>query len=168
MWLMPAVNKYKPHLYVIPEDDADRQIVNGFAFHHGITSGSLQVMPIAGGWAKVIETINDEYVPKLRNSTHAHVLGVIDCDEDTERIPSELAKFPDELRDRIFLLGPFDEPEAFKKALNKQFQVIGELLANECYSGEFEIWNHEHLAHIANEIQRANGRLNPVLFGEPE
>jgi hypothetical protein len=28
-----AVNRYKPHIYVVPEDDANRQIANGFLLH---------------------------------------------------------------------------------------------------------------------------------------
>lgn len=33
-----SVNKYKPHVFVIPEDDADRQIADGFVLHPGVAA----------------------------------------------------------------------------------------------------------------------------------
>jgi hypothetical protein len=47
-----AVNKYKPHIYVLPEDDANRQIANGFLLHESVDSRSIQVMPTTGGWTR--------------------------------------------------------------------------------------------------------------------
>ncbi len=33
-----SVNKYKPHVLILPEDDADRQIANGFCTELGVTA----------------------------------------------------------------------------------------------------------------------------------
>ena len=47
-----SVNKAKPHLYVIPEDDADRQIAKGFVLHGRVDERRVQVVEPAGGWSR--------------------------------------------------------------------------------------------------------------------
>jgi hypothetical protein len=59
-----TVNKNAPHVYVIPEDDADRQLADGFVLHHGVDARRIQVMPPAGGWREVQRTFQDEYIGK--------------------------------------------------------------------------------------------------------
>ena len=36
------VNKEQPHLLVLPEDDANRQIVNGFINHLNVNKSAIQ------------------------------------------------------------------------------------------------------------------------------
>lgn len=158
-----TVNKYKPHLFVIPEDDADRQLANGFVLHHEV-SGEVQIVKEAGGWIKVIETITEEYVPLLKQNPNAHVLGIIDCDNDGERIKKLLDDFPSDVQDRIFLLGVFDDPQQFKISVQKPFETIGETLAEECFTEELHLWHHTHLQHISTEIERAKRCLKPIVF----
>ena len=50
------MNKYVECVYVIPEDDADRQIADGFVLHPRVKEAPIQVLPPAGGWPKVLET----------------------------------------------------------------------------------------------------------------
>jgi hypothetical protein len=75
-----SINKYAPHVYVIPEDDADRQLADGFILHHAVKVQRIQVMPVAGGWPNVLKTFEDEYLQALRNNSHAHVVMVVDFD----------------------------------------------------------------------------------------
>ncbi len=42
-----SVNKYKEHVYVILEDDANRQIADGFVGHRNVDDRRIQVMPVA-------------------------------------------------------------------------------------------------------------------------
>ena len=56
------MNKYAPHVYVIPEDDRDRQIAGGFVGHHQVKDPRIKVMPIAGGWPNVLKTFQEEYI----------------------------------------------------------------------------------------------------------
>ncbi len=37
------MNKYRPHVIVIPEDPADEEIANGFIRHHGVKLPRIQV-----------------------------------------------------------------------------------------------------------------------------
>jgi len=50
-----SVNRYRPHLLVIPEDDANRQVANGFVQDDRIDPRAAQVLPPAGGWTHVID-----------------------------------------------------------------------------------------------------------------
>lgn len=47
-----SVNNYKPHLLVLPEDEANRQLANGFLQDFSLNLRCIQVLPIAGGWAR--------------------------------------------------------------------------------------------------------------------
>ena len=159
-----SVNKYKPHLFVVPEDKADKNFAVGFELDARLAAGSFQIMPLAGGWLKVINIINDEYVPKLQQNKYSHVLGIIDCDGDDERIANELAKFPDEVADRIFLLGAIETPEIFRQKVGDNSERIGERMAEECFNESYDLWNHEDLAHVSYEIQRAATTIRPIVF----
>jgi hypothetical protein len=47
-----SVNKYEDHVLVLPEDDANRQIANGFILNSNVKERAIQVLPIADGWDK--------------------------------------------------------------------------------------------------------------------
>lgn len=159
-----AVNVYRPHIYVIPEDDADRQFADGFELDGRLIPLAMQVMPIAGGWLKVIDKILEDYVPRVRNNPNTHIVGIIDCDGRPDRISTQLARMPADVRDRVFLLGTLDDPQAFKNLVRLTYEKIGIKLADECYRRNFSLWRHEQLAHIHEEISRAAVALRPVLF----
>ena len=42
----------RKHIYLIPEDGADREIANGFKNNLGVNNNQIKVMPEAGGWPK--------------------------------------------------------------------------------------------------------------------
>lgn len=174
---MAAVNRERPHLYIVPEDDADRQLANGFISYYEVNHRQVQVLNEADGWPKVIDTILNEYIPILRRYPHAHVLGLIDCDDRENRIQKKLDLFPDDFRDRIFLLGFTKDPEKFKRVvkmgkdperfkgiIKKELERIGYTLAEECFLDALALWNHEQLQHISAEIDRAKTALRPIIF----
>ncbi len=161
-----AVNDYRPHLFVIPEDDANRQFATGFERDDRIKTRAIQVMPSAGGWLKVINKIRMDYVPKVRSNPYTHVVGIFDCDEEPGRIAEQIARIPEDVRDRIFLLGTLDDPQAFRNEAGLSFEEIGISLADECFQQEFSLWRHPQLAHIGQEIDRAAATLRPILFAQ--
>ena len=149
------MNKYASHVYVIPEDDADRQIADGFVLHHQVKAARIQVMPLAGGWRNVLKTFQDEYIQALRKYQQAHVVMLIDFDGHTDERRAEFAQaIPDDLRARVFVVGSKDNPETLKKALKISFEEIGKSLANDCDAGTAEHWDHEQLKHNDAERQR--------------
>jgi hypothetical protein len=143
-----AVNKYLPHIYIIPEDDANREIAVGFELHHQIIGNALQITPVAGGWSKVCDKINEVYVPKLRSSRYAHVVGLIDSDNKTDRIAELKSSFPSDVVDRIFLLGCLSEPERLRTESGLNLERIGKALATECADENYELWHSSQLQHL--------------------
>jgi hypothetical protein len=161
------MNKYAPHVYVIPEDDRDRQIADGFVFHHRVDNRRIQVMPIAGGWGNVLRTFEDEYIQLLRNYQHARVVMLIDFDGHIDERHSQFqGAIPDEIKDRVFVVGSSHNPETLKQALQMSFEDIGRTLADDCDAGTAEHWNHEQLQHNDAERLRLVQCVRPFLFFE--
>jgi hypothetical protein len=159
------MNKYAPHVYVIPEDDRDRQIAVGFVSHHGVDDRRLQVMPPAGGWGNVLKTFQAEYIPTLRNYPQAHVVLLIDFDGHVDQRQTQFEEaIPEELRSRVFVIGSRDDPETLKQALKSSFPKIGESLAADCDAGTAEYWSHDQLQHNEAERLRLIQTVRPFLF----
>jgi hypothetical protein len=76
-----SANKYKPHLIVVPEDEADRQMAFGFVFHPAVLPASVDVRPPAGGWAAVLDLYERQFVPHLRKFPAARVVLLLDFDD---------------------------------------------------------------------------------------
>jgi hypothetical protein len=58
-----SVNRDKPHVYVLPEDDANRQLANGFfAEVDWNRQRQMQVLPPAGGWIEVLNRFKLTYI----------------------------------------------------------------------------------------------------------
>ncbi len=159
------MNKYRKHVYLVPEDDADRQIADGFILHHRVNETRIKVVPPAGGWSNVLKTSRDEYIPTLRKYDLAHVVMLIDFDGnvDARRVEFEQA-IPDELKGRVFLVGSRDNPEILKKELKMNLGEIGESLARDCDAGTTEYWDCEQLQHNDAELQRLVRSVKPFLL----
>ncbi len=159
------MNKYAPHLYVIPEDDADRQIALGFVDYHKVDDRRIQVMPPAGGWSNVIRIFTVEYVQKLRNCPQAHVVMLIDFDGHISERRAEFEHdIPADLRMRVFVVGSKDNPESLKKGLRSSFEEIGTALAHDCDARTTAVWDHEQLQHNDAERQRLFDTVRRFLF----
>ncbi len=159
------MNRYRPHIYVIPEDDADRQLADGFVLHHQVIESRIQIMPPAGGWSEVLKTFRDEYIPKLHQHHFAHVVMLIDFDNQVVKRTAEfIQEIPPEFKNRVFVLGLKDEPETLKKELKLSFEKIGMDLAEDCNTEKMLFWNHEQLQHNDAERQRLIHVVKPFLF----
>ena len=44
-----SVNRHQPHVLVLPEDDANRQLANGFRLDQYLLNWKIQVLR-GGGW----------------------------------------------------------------------------------------------------------------------
>jgi hypothetical protein len=160
-----TMNKYAFHIYVIPEDDRNRQIADGFVLHHQVNDARIQVLPPAGGWPKVLKTFRDEYIPKLVGSKLAHVVMLIDFDDQIEKRRADFEQvIPEEFKARVFVVGLKHDPETLKKGLNIGYEGIGEILADDCATGDAEHWNHEQLQHNDADRQRLVQTVKPFLF----
>ena len=156
-------------MLVLPEDDANRQIVNGFIKDHRVNGRCVQVMPVAGGWMKVIERLANCALEKF---PYRRVLMLIDFDDEVENrttmIRSEIERLEQHLSisisDRVYFLGVSTEPETFRTMCKKRFEEIGETLAEECAENKSTLWTHEQLDHNAVELARLVKDVKPFLF----
>lgn len=159
------MNKYMPHVYVIPEDDRDRQIADGFVLHHQVKDTRIQVVPPAGGWSKVLKTFQDEYIPKLREYPGAHVVMVVDFDDQLEKRRTDFEQvIPSDVKVRVFVVGAKYTPETLKQALKMSYEEIGTALADDCEAGTTSRWDHEQLKHNDPDRQRLVQIIRPILF----
>ena len=160
-----GVNKYEHHLYILPEDDANRQLANGFLSHVDLNPGRrVQVMPSQRGWGHVLEAFQQDYQNLLLANARCHVLSLLDFDDQFEHrleLVNELR--PGELEQRVFVLGVLSEPEHLRSEVSGgDFEAIGEALADDC-PPPGGLWDHALLQHNHDEALRlrdsAVGRL---------
>jgi len=112
------INRRQPHVMVLPEDDADRELANGFLLaldQSALTR--IQVLPEAGGWMAVLDTFETDHVAKMDRFNERYMVLLIDFDGNAGRINYVKNRIPDRLRDRVFVLGALTNPEALRKAL---------------------------------------------------
>lgn len=59
-----STNKYSNHLLVLPEDEANQEIANGFVLHPQVNQRLIQVLPHSRGWTVLVDTFIDDHVSK--------------------------------------------------------------------------------------------------------
>jgi hypothetical protein len=114
-----GVNKYTKYVVILPEDDANRQIINGFLNVIGVNFRAIDVRSVAGGWKKALSVRIEPLLKELETNINMSLLVVIDFDcqfKNRQRIFRQ--KVGDHLIDRAFLLGAISEPEKLKKEFN--------------------------------------------------
>lgn len=156
-----SVNKYRPHILVLPEDDANRQIANGFVNNPNVDQLAIQVLPIAGGWEKVVDY---NYASGMRQFPKRMIILLIDFDLRENRFNYVEKRIPNDLKNRVFVLGVGDEPEKLKSFTGLSFEKIGEKLAQDCADNTNNLWGHEFLKHNEAELERLRQEVRPFLF----
>jgi len=160
------INKYKKHILVLPEDEANIQIATGFVLHPNLNDRAIQVMPPLRGWKKVVEAFTEEYAPEMitKYSDRMIVL-LMDFDNNYEsRLSYVESQIPPDLKARVFVLGVLSEPENLRTDINKHFEQIGEALAKDCPDNTNELWGHTLLKHNKGELARMASSVKPFLF----
>jgi len=92
---------------------------------------------------------------------------MMDFDGNAERLSYAMGHVPDDVRDRVFILGARKEPQDVKRAMPKigALEAIGTALAEDCRTNASAIWNHPELACNSAELERLNAAVKPWLFG---
>ncbi len=160
-----SVNKYLPHVLVLPEDDANSQLANGF--HLQVEPARLrrmQVLPVAGGWNQVLDIFLSDHVAEMELNAQRFMVLLIDFDGREQRLQDARARIPGHLMERVFILGTLSEPEALKTADLGAYERIGLAMAQDCREQTETIWGHELLRHNAEELARLREHVRPILF----
>jgi len=142
-----SANRYKPHIIVLPEDRANEEITNGFIQSPKVNSRAMQVERPANGWVKVVEKFTKQLVPEMRRYTESITVLLIDFDQHDDRLSSVTTQIPDDLKDRVFVLGVLSEPEELRRKIKKTFEEIGNSLAEDCPGNKNELWGDDLLKY---------------------
>jgi len=160
-----SVNRLAPHLLILPEDDANRQLANGFLRNPSLNLRAVAALPYSGGWAKVCNDFVTTYVPILRKYPLGHIVLLIDFDNKVEeRLRYFRERFPEDLAGRVYLLGTLDEPEPLRVDRGISLEKIGAELSDACFDESWEHWSHEFLRHNESEVLRLVENVRPFLF----
>lgn len=161
------INRYKKHIIVLPEDEDNIQIANGFLVHHpNLKERAIQVMGPCRGWKKVVDVFTEEYALEMMGKySDRMIVLLMDFDNNYEKRLSYVKdRIPPELKERVFVLGVLSEPKNLSRDINKDFEKIGEALAKDCPDKTNELWEHNLLKHNKGELDRMASYVKPFLF----
>lgn len=161
-----SVNKYLPHILVLPEDEADSDIANGFLLHPQLNPRSIQVLPYVGGWKVVVDKFITNFIPTMRQYLNRWFVLLIDFDREEGRLDYIKQQIPDDVKDRVFVLGVLSNPEELRSCLGKSFEAIGESLSANCSDNADGLWGHDLLSHNKTELERMISCVKPFLFNQ--
>lgn len=158
-----SVNRHLPHVFVLPEDDANRQIANGFLLDEQLSSGRIRVLEEAGGWREVLDRFCSIYAREMERFSERRMVLLIDCDNQADRVAAAMLRIPADLRPRVFILGVLTEPEDIRRDLGS-YEEIGLAIAKDCREGTGEVWKHRLMQHNMSEVARLQQLIRPILF----
>ena len=158
------VNKYVKLVLVLPEDDANSEIANGFLSYHAIDPRAIQVLPCVGGWSKVRDAFLSDHVAEMQRYPNRYMVLLVDFDNEPNRFNQMTKDTPGNLTDRVFVIGVLSHPEELPRAELGSKEEVGTKLASECYDETRDAWNHDLLRHNDNELGRMTTLLRPFLF----
>lgn len=159
-----SVNRYQPHVLVLPEDDANRQLANGFIQDQDVSTRRIQVLEPAGGWMRVLEYFKSDHVRAMETCPLRSMVLLIDFDGKKDRMNLAKEVTPSHLTERVFVLGVLTEPEDLRKASLGSYETIGRAMAKDCREETDTTWGHDLLQHSAGEIGRLRDSVRPFLF----
>lgn len=160
-----SVNRHRAHVLVLPEDDANRQIANGFLLDPAIQARAIQVLEVAGGWKMVADSFEKDHIRGMSKNPNRSMVLLIDFDEHLEeRTEFIRGKIPVDLADRVYVIGARNEPEDLRAAGLGSYETIGQNLAKDCRDGTDVTWSHDQLKHNGAELGRLRAGVRPFLF----
>jgi hypothetical protein len=159
-----SINRNRSHVLVVPEDEANRQIANGFLLDPHLDGRRIQVLPPSGGWKRVVRAFTDVHVREMRRYPARRMVLLIDFDRDRQRLSGVRDKIPVDLSDRVFVLGVISEPEHLRTTTGKTFEEIGKALADDCANDTRTVdgWGHDLLSHNEAELDHMDRTVPPV------
>src|SRR5260370_35901009 len=136
-----SANKQLPHVYVLPEDDANRQLAIGF--HKEVTwhrQRQMLVLEVARGWKKVLELFGSVHVAEMNRCPARFMVLLLDFDnQQEERLQQSQSYIPAHLTEKVFILGSLNEPESLKPLLGS-YEQIASNLARHCRAETNATW----------------------------
>lgn len=158
------VNRHRPHVLVLPEDDANRQLATGFLLDDSLRTRNIKVLEEVGGWAALLDRFTSDHVVGMEKYPDRIMILLVDFDGNVNRLEAIKARIPQSLAARVFILGALREPEELRTAGLGTYEAIGKAMAADCREGTSTIWGHPLLRHNQEELERLRLPVCPVLF----
>lgn len=159
-----SVNRYRPYLIILPEDRATEEIANGFIEVSKVNGATIRIERPARGWPNVVTRFTKEIVSEMNQYSDAMIVLLIDFDDNEKRLSFVEKDIPENLRNRVFIIGIWSDPEALRRNTKKSFETIGETLANNCADNTHDLWGHELLRHNTSELERMRNSMREYEF----
>lgn len=163
------VNKHRPHVLLLPEDAAIKDVAIGFL--DGVDRQlAMHIERSAGGWAKARDAVATDCY-RLAAYPERRLVVVIDFDGHTERGSDIEMACPAAIADRVFVVGPLHDIEDLRKDLQSAgamdgdtLSAIGQVAARDCREGARSLWSHDKLIHNEPTYRRLLMDVRPILF----
>lgn len=160
------MNRNCDGIIVIAEDQRLRAVAVGFFSNNLDMSQNIYIDKYQKGWPKVKDRIPKcnatlKQYPKLR------IVLIIDFDGKKNRYDYFMKDVDQDVKDRLFILGPLHNVEQLKKCCNAPtFEQLGHLLREDCLNKDsaFNIWNCPELSDFKEEIKRICENVKDFLW----
>ena len=159
-----SVNRNRPHVFVLPEDDANLQLAIEFQAQVDLNrQRQMYVLDVADGWTRVLDLFKSVHIAEMDRHPARFMVLLLDFDGKANRLDKVKSVIPEHLTDRVFVLGAWSEPEGLRKEFGS-YETVGKALAEDCREGTDATWGHQLLQHNANELGRLREHVRPILF----
>ena len=116
-----------------------------------------------GGWAEVLDRFKSDHILEMERNADRFMVLMIDFDGRQSRIEQARAAIPEHLKERVFVLGAWTEPEDLKRAGLGSYETIGRAMAKDCREETDKTWGHNLLRHNASELSRLRALVLPEI-----
>ncbi len=164
------MNKYQFALLVVPEDQANKDLVIGARDSQPNTiQNKIRIEPVPGGRDEVWTATIHDYLPRLERYERWHLVLVIDHDADVPKIQQHFDELiPQSLKSRVWVLGCRSEPESCRSRLGRPgpLRELGSELFNSCMTQLSPLWDHNELNHNKAQLESLRKTLQNLIDQE--
>jgi hypothetical protein len=140
-------------------------MVNGFSTLLEINERQFYVYDLARGWERGKETLLKLSKGYMREYPSSYALLIVDFDGNAHRGSEIKNQIPEEVRDRVFVVGVLNEPENLKNSTGMKFEQLGLQIAEGCKDSNIDFWERQELlAHNVDEIRRLSKAVRNLFF----
>jgi hypothetical protein len=140
-------------------------MVNGFSTLLEINERQFYVYDLARGWERGKETLLKLSKGYMREYPSSYALLIVDFDRNAHRGSEIKNQIPEEVRDRVFVVGVLNEPENLKNSTGMKFEQLGLQIAEGCKDSNIDFWERQELlAHNVDEIRRLSKAVRNLFF----
>ena len=123
----------------------------------------MQILEEAGGWQEVLNRFKADHLSEMDRYANRFMVLLIDFDGREDRLSAAKAAIPNHLKERVFVLGTWSEPEELRQSLGS-YETIGLAMAKDCRDNTEVTWSHRLLCHNAGELEQLRKHVRPILF----